>query len=473
MKTQIANGKFCNAQTPKEHAARLLPGGRFGLACLLLAGMMTALAGAQARPVNFRQVGQGQAVGNGVLHFDYSWASSTGNLDNLGNCEVGESVAYPGANPYVWTSPPYAQNGGTRNPTVLWVPATDGEAQDNHRHFGFLRPYRADNFTATQDYRWRCTNINGGRITDFANFTGIQIVRTVANTMRNPQDNCWFYTIIKSAAMAQVRPLPNAGPCQAIRRPVVDLASPEASRSQTSGSGVWFSPASSTTTLHEPMFLQFVISNQLADSVQFDLGVNRTANFEVVVTGPDGKTLARRLDSGGFGRSGELSLGAGETFASTLLLNQWNDFAAVGDYKVKITLLGAVTSLHGEALADHPSQELYVQVEPRDAQRLTQICGDLADAAITAPTMSERMEAAETLSYVNDPVAVPHLIRVLNQGTFVEQYAVEGLGRIASPQAIGALWGAMTHPDPDVRSLAYFTLSHAGQVAQQVPKPMD
>jgi hypothetical protein len=53
---------------------------------------------------------------------------------------------------------------------------------------------------------------------------------------------------------------------------------------------------------------------------------------------------------------------------------------------------------------------------------------------------------------------IPQLTRVLNQGTFVEQYAVEGLGRVGNAAAIASLWVATAHSDPDIRSLAVFTL---------------
>ena len=192
--------------------------------------------------------------------------------------------------------------------------------------------------------------------------------------------------------------------------------------------------------------------------MNFDLGLNQVANFEVAVTGPDGKTLTSRLSSEGFGLSGDMTVGAGEAFNSYLLLNQWNGFAVAGDYRVKITLLGSVTSSSGVVLAAQPSQVLYLHIGPRDAQRLAQISADLADTAIHAPTVDERMEAAKTLSYVSDPVAIPQLARVLNQGTFVEQYAIEGLGRIGDSSSIVMLWNATANADPDIRALAVFTL---------------
>jgi hypothetical protein len=468
MTSQLASNQFLNMQQERRGASTLMSGLQTALACLVLTAMTVTITSGQARPVNFQQVGQGQARAGGVLHFDYDWDSSTGNLANLGDCQVGENVAYPGGNPFVWNSPPYAANVRTPNPTVLWVAARNGRAQDNHSHPDFLRPYRADNFTATQDYRWRCTNINANAITNFANFVGIQIVRTV----NNPAGNCWVYTITKAGATAQVRPMPNSGPCPN-GAPGNQAQEAAASASQGGGSGISYSLVNSTTTLHEPVFAKFAVYNPLSEPVSFDLGLNQVANFEIEITGPDSKTVSTRLSSDGFGLAGDVTLAPGEAFNSNLLLNQWSDFAIVGDYRVKISLLGSVTSSSGVVLAAQPSQVLYLHIGPRDVQRLAQISADLADAAIHAPTMDERMEAAQTLSYVRDPVAVPQLARVLNQGTFVEQYAVEGLGRIGNSSSIVMLLSATAHADPDIRSLAVFTLGQIRQGASPAPAVKD
>ncbi len=467
MKTQNENTDNCNASRWPKCARGRLSGWRVALPGVMVVMILATLASAQRTPVNYQQNGAGQDIGGGVLQFRYTWDSSDGNLEHLGDCQVGENVAYPGgANPFVWASPPYAANTRTPNPTVIWLAADLGRLRDTHSHPDFLRPYRADNFTATQDYRWRCTNVNNNNPTNFANFAGIQIVRTVTN----PRANCWVYTITKSGAQAQEMPLPNSGPCAGQRN---GLQNAQTVESGTNASGASFFLVGPSTTLHEPVLLQFAVSNSLSEPVSFDLGLNGTANFVVTVTAPDGTTQTRRLSPYGFGASGDYSLNTGESVTSTLLLNQWNDFAAIGDYKVTVTFLGSIKGASGAVLASQPSQDLYLHVGPRDARQLGSIASALADAAIHAPMIDERMAAAQTLSFINDPIAVPQLIRVLNQGTFVEQYAVEGLGRIGNPAAVGALWGAMAHPDPDIRSLTVFTLKTMGLGGQTSLTPMD
>ncbi|MGH6848484.1 MAG: hypothetical protein ACREC0_13925 [Methylocella sp.] len=116
------------------------------------------------RPVNFRQVSPGVAMPDGVLHFEYSWDSSTGDLADLKDCKVGENVMYPGsADPFPWPCPPFAA-ATTPNPTILWVSGTVGNAEDNHKHKRFLVPYVANACNATQTYRYMCASLG---IVDF------------------------------------------------------------------------------------------------------------------------------------------------------------------------------------------------------------------------------------------------------------------------------------------------------------------
>lgn len=153
-------------------------------------------------PNNFRQVGPGTDTGNGVLHFEYAWGSSSGNLSDLSACTVGELVTYPGTGNYTPPSPPFNQS--FLNPTIIDNPATDGGLLDNHRTSrGFVTPYTAASFTATQYYRYKCPCKNNG---DYVNLAGpISIVRSVS---RIGQTQNYKYTITKSGSSATINPLP-------------------------------------------------------------------------------------------------------------------------------------------------------------------------------------------------------------------------------------------------------------------------
>lgn len=153
-----------------------------------------------AVPTNFRQTAASDA-GNGTLHFEYAWDSSTGNLADLSQCTVGEKVDYDPAD-IPFPSPPFRAL-SPPNPTILNVPGADGMAQDNHSTPGpFVRPYRAASITATQIYRYNCPCKSGGAWQTLAG--PINIVRSVSQNT----DGTWKFTITKSGSSATINPLP-------------------------------------------------------------------------------------------------------------------------------------------------------------------------------------------------------------------------------------------------------------------------
>ncbi|MGB7068755.1 MAG: hypothetical protein WBD22_04620, partial [Pyrinomonadaceae bacterium] len=155
-----------------------------------------------AYPVSFQQDGAGTDAGSGTLRFRYTWASSTGNMSDLGACSVGEIVTYPGTGNYTPPSPPFNQT--FLNPTIIDLPATDGAFIDNHNTSGgFVTPYSEASFTATQFYRYKCPCRNNGNYVNLTN--SIDIVRAVT---RIGQTQSYKFTITKSGSSATINPLP-------------------------------------------------------------------------------------------------------------------------------------------------------------------------------------------------------------------------------------------------------------------------
>jgi len=168
-------------------------------------GQTDANGEAQVRcavPTNFHQVGPGDD-NQGVLHFHYEWSSSTGKISDLSQCTIGEIVTYPGANPYPWPKPPFDSN--SNNPTVHdYSASATGALGDNHLgpDGGWVTPYQAASFTATQYYRYKCPCANNG---EYVNVMGpLSIVRTVSQN----QNGSWKYTVTKSGSSAVINPLP-------------------------------------------------------------------------------------------------------------------------------------------------------------------------------------------------------------------------------------------------------------------------
>ena len=164
-----------------------------------------------ARPTNFRQIGSGVDVGGGILHFEYEWESTTGDLSDLSDCEVGEHVVYPGPpGTFHWPRPPWGILARTPNPTVKWKDADAGVMEDNHSNKPLRRPItilspQGASFSATQTYRYRCQCLGNTPIDLTGPGAGPHtITRTVS---RNP-DGTFRYEIEKLGDTAEVDPIP-------------------------------------------------------------------------------------------------------------------------------------------------------------------------------------------------------------------------------------------------------------------------
>lgn len=158
-----------------------------------------------AYPVNFRQDGPGQDIGNGKLKFIYRWDSSNADLGSLSTCTVGELVNYP--NNGLRPSPPFPA-GAFPNPFISSVNGNLGAMSDTHSPTGgsepyvFVSPYSSSSFTADEIYRYSCGCISNG---EYVTLTGsLSIVRSVSAST----GSTWKYTVSKSGSSATIDPLP-------------------------------------------------------------------------------------------------------------------------------------------------------------------------------------------------------------------------------------------------------------------------
>jgi hypothetical protein len=128
-----------------------------------------------AYPVNFQQPDLPQNQANGVLFVpNYTWGSSTGNLNDLGNgsCAVQEQVLYPGAPSqgqawFNWPAP--FPSGQTINPYYNSVddPTTGAMTDTLSPASGpYRQPLFTTQFSATQNFRFSCDCLSGRCLAD-------------------------------------------------------------------------------------------------------------------------------------------------------------------------------------------------------------------------------------------------------------------------------------------------------------------
>jgi HEAT repeat protein len=88
----------------------------------------------------------------------------------------------------------------------------------------------------------------------------------------------------------------------------------------------------------------------------------------------------------------------------------------------------------------------------RDAKRLADVCERLAKTA-TATDYEPALDAAFALRYIQDPVAIPYLDRVITKADWrLRGLAVTGLGRIGTPEAVDVLKSHLNTSDQTLRS---------------------
>jgi hypothetical protein len=217
---------------------------------------------------------------------------------------------------------------------------------------------------------------------------------------------------------------------------------------------ILFTISQSKVSLHEPVYIQFSIHNGLDEDVRFDMGLDGKHNFEFSVKKPDGSLIRippHPYPSSVLGNPAEKApLAPGKTFTKTMLLSEWYQFPAPGRYVVEAKLGGEVQTVSGTPITPAPAAEIPIQVTPRDPKRLESVCEGLTKEA-TAANVGEALKAAFALSYVDDPLAVPYLGRVLKESFAGKDAAISGLARIGNPEAVQLLTSYSTTADPELK----------------------
>jgi hypothetical protein len=209
-------------------------------------------------------------------------------------------------------------------------------------------------------------------------------------------------------------------------------------------------------TLHEPVVVFFEVHNGLSQPITVTVGALVRQYFDLSITTPGGQVLHRdpfggRVDIVTAG-TGKVVVAPGSDYKEPLILNEWFSFANVGTYSLTSKLTSDIETPDGSFEAD--SESAQVRMDPKDVTRLNKVCAELAKQVESASTAEEAQEPARALSYVDDPVAIPYLRRVLLTNTLTYDKAVEGLERIGNNDAIEALLLALDGDNRDAADLA-------------------
>ena len=113
---------------------------------------------------------------------------------------------------------------------------------------------------------------------------------------------------------------------------VASFAQSNGNHSSETGVTVSFEFSARRLTLHEPVILTFKVTNGSPRVIKLDLGEDRKAGFSFTLTRPDGTTI--KLPTyvpEGLSVFGAVLVQPGDSYVQNLLLNEWHDFAALGN----------------------------------------------------------------------------------------------------------------------------------------------
>ena len=233
-------------------------------------------------------------------------------------------------------------------------------------------------------------------------------------------------------------------------------------------------------SLNEPIVAHLSFANPSAESVYFDTNQEGSRNTKIRVVSSDGKVSLHEYDDlerdclECLEAAAPNPLGGGETYAVRLVLNRWYSFAERGCYEVSALLERAavvdvledeskvvigengIRGVHLSAEDEHwlaqpvaSSNPIRICIGPRDEGRLARRAKQIVDRVLARGNPQE----AVPLAYMVDPVAIPHLEVLVQQGGPIGQVAVKGLRRIGSSAAVDALYRLIGRSEPHMDML--------------------
>lgn len=235
---------------------------------------------------------------------------------------------------------------------------------------------------------------------------------------------------------------------------------------------VSFTPQNPVISLHEPVVADLTIHNQLTQRATVDLGYNREGNLSCSIVQPNGTavTTPSPRQREGLSRARQVAIEPGETYRQEVILNKWYPFRRPGSYSMVVSLHTRVREGSGPWTKAEYVQRLTLVIGRRDEKRLVKACAALAQAAMQTNAQTA-LDAARSLSYVDDLAAIPFLVRLTRQGPFAKvtgNIAKHGMLRIARTEGVEAV---VSRLGPEDRSLATEIRAEMASKHSEKPNP--
>lgn len=224
---------------------------------------------------------------------------------------------------------------------------------------------------------------------------------------------------------------------------------------------------SSPVTQHEPIIVSVVFQNGLDETVDIKLGRAQKEGFRFLIVEPTGTRVdLPPLLQQGLASSGEISLRPNRRYSLRLILDEWYEARAPGDYLINVQLVTPITTAAGKAVDVNKAALLPLKVLPRNEVTLKQKCEQLMLQLQQSKEFPRRSAIAEVLSYIDDPVAIPYLARLVDEREDI--YSIRGLMRIGTDEAAEAMIHATESED---RESAAYARSLLHQMLPKITDP--
>jgi hypothetical protein len=126
--------------------------------------------------------------------------------------------------------------------------------------------------------------------------------------------------------------------------------------------------------LQEPVILNFLVTNNLAEAIKLDLGADRKEAFLFWIVKPYGrKTQLPNFRGEDITRTGIVSIESQQTFSQRLLLNQWIQFSTPGRYILEGRLPESVIIGNKRTIKTDFNFNLTLNVGSEDKEHLKEI----------------------------------------------------------------------------------------------------
>lgn len=199
------------------------------------------------------------------------------------------------------------------------------------------------------------------------------------------------------------------------------------------------SPQRSDLVAHEPLVLILTIRNTSREPAEVDLGADRKGGISVGFYLPDGTRVTGRVRSHqSVSRRGRITLAPGQSYAQSLVVNEWLDLGEPGLYRVYVVVDKPIRMQSGAEIGPYPIT-VTATVKGKNDAALRSFCENTLKKLLTADTYAAAVDAAEALSYVQDPIAVSYLREGFQTAQPVHALLANGLEKIGSEEAIRVL----------------------------------